>query len=278
MKTPVRELPGKVLLYGVLIAGVVITVFPFFWMFVLATLSRREIFGFPPELWFGDYALVNMSNLLGYVPFLRNMWNSFYIAGMATVTALFFCSLAAFGFAMYEFKFKRTLFIIMISTLMIPPVLTIIPWFILMRFFGWVNEPRALWLPGMANAFGIFLLKQYIESAVPKDFMDAGRIDGCTEFRIYRSIILPVITPGLGALGMITFINNWNNFLQALIILRERTAYTIPVALSSLQGMISTDYGAVMFGTAISTLPILIAFIFFSNRIIEGLTAGAVKG
>ena len=277
MRLQAREIPGKVLLYTVLIAGVVITVFPFFWMFILATLSRREIFGFPPAMWFGEYTVENYQNLMGYVPFLRNMWNSFYIAAMATVTALFFCSLGAFGFAMYDFKFKKPLFILMISTLMIPPVLTVIPWFILMRFFGWVNQPRALWLPGMANAFGIFLMKQYIESAVPKAFMDAGRIDGCTEFRIYRSIVLPVITPGLGALGMITFINNWNNFLQALIILRDRAAYTIPVALSSLQGMISTDYGAVMFGTALSTLPILIAFLFFSNRIIEGLTAGAVK-
>ncbi len=277
MRLEAKQIPGKVIIYTLLIAGVLLTVFPFYWMFVLATLSRREIFSFPPEMWFGEHGLTNYHNLMSYVPFLRNMWNSFYISAMSTITAIFFCSLGAFGFAMYDFRFKKPLFIIMISTLMIPPILTIIPWFIVMRWFGWINEPRALWLPGMANAFGIFLMKQYIESAVPRDFMDAGRIDGCSEFRIYRSVVLPVITPGLGALGMITFINQWNLFLPALVILRQRTAYTIPVALSSLEGMITTDYGAVMFGTALGTLPILIAFIFFSNKIISGLTAGALK-
>lgn len=268
---------AKILLYLVLLTGVVITVFPFFWMFVLATLSRREIFSYPPNLWFGEYLVDNYHNLMNFVPFLRNMWNSLYIAGMATVTTLFFCSLGAYGFAMYDFKGKEFFFAFMIGTIMIPPILGTIPWFIMMRFFGWVDQARALWVPGMASAFGIFLLRQYIESAIPRALQDAARIDGCSEVRIYWQVVLPLIGPGLGALGMVTFIGSWNNFLGALIILRSRVTFTIPVALSSLQGMISTDYGAVMIGTAMGTLPILIAFLLASNQIISGLTAGALK-
>lgn len=268
----------KTLLYFVLILGVVITAFPFYWMFVLATLSRGEIFSFPPQLWFGSNLVINCRNLLDFVPFLRNIWNSFYIATLATVTTLFFCSLGAYGFTFYDFKGKDFLFGTMLGTMMIPGVLNTIPWFIMMRWFGWINRPRALYVGGMANAFGIFLLRQYMESAIPRELQDAARIDGCSEFEIYLRIVLPLSGPGLGALGMVTFIGSWNDFMGALIIMKERTSYTVPLALRSLQGEISTDYGAVMFGTALGVLPILIVFLLASQQIISGLTAGAIKG
>ncbi len=269
---------GKLCMYGILVLGILVCVFPFYWMFVLGTLSRGEIFTFPPPLWFGNNLRANYENLMSFVPFFRNLWNSLYIAAMATGTTLFFCSLAAYGFAMYDFKAKEKLFTLMLATMMIPGILSTIPWFIMMRHFGWVNQARALYIPGMASAFGIFLLRQYMESAIPKDLQDAARMDGCNEFTIYWRIVLPLISPGLGALGMITFIGSWNNFMGALIIMRERVTFTVPVALRSLQGMISTDYGAVMFGTALSVLPILIVFLLFAKQIISGLTAGALKG
>lgn len=273
-----KAVTSKTLLYLVLILGVFITAFPFYWMFVLATLSRGEIFTFPPTMWFGSNLVENYHNLLSFVPFFRNIWNSFYIATMATVTTLFFCSLGAYGFAMYDFKGKDVLFSLMLGTMMIPGVLSTIPWFIMMRHFGWVDQPRALYVGGMASAFGIFLLRQYMESAIPRDLQDAARIDGCGEFAIYRRIVLPLIGPGLGALAMVTFIGSWNNFMGALIIMKQRITYTVPVALRSLQGDISTDYGAVMFGTALGILPILIVFLIASQQIISGLTAGAIKG
>ncbi|HHY10202.1 MAG TPA: carbohydrate ABC transporter permease [Firmicutes bacterium] len=265
-------------MYLILVVGVLITAFPFYWMFILATLSRSEIFSFPPTLWFGSHLVTNYKNLLEFVPFLRNIWNSFYIASMATFTTLFFCSLGAYGFSFYDFKGKDLLFGIMLGTMMIPGVLNTIPWFIMMRWFGWINQPRALYVGGMANAFGIFLLRQYMESAIPRELQDAARIDGCGEFEIYWRIVLPLSGPGLGALGMVTFIGSWNDFMGALIIMKERATYTVPLALRSLQGEISTDYGAVMFGTALGVLPILIVFLLASQQIISGLTAGAIKG
>lgn len=283
-----REQPGKgadlkkigikICLYLPLLLWTVITVYPFWYMMVLSTRSLSEIFAFPPPMWFGRALAENYRILMERLPFWRNVWNSVYIAVMATVTTLFFCSLGGYGFAIYEFKGKKVLFNMMLATLMIPALLGIIPFFIMMRFFGWINTPRALYLPGAASAYGIYLLRQYITGAVPLALIDAARIDGCSEFGIYRRIVLPIIKPGLAALGIITFLGSWDNFMSALVILREKMTYTIPVALRSFQGQAQTDYGAIMVGASIAVLPLVIVFLFMSRQLIAGLTYGAVKG
>jgi multiple sugar transport system permease protein len=268
----------KAALLAALLIFAVLTVFPFYWMFVLATHTRETIFTAPPPLWFGDDLARNYEALLDVLPFWRNIWNSVYIAVMATVTTVFFCSLGGFGFAMYDFKGKNAMFTFVLVSLMIPQLLNIIPYYLIIDFLGWLNEPKAIWFPGMANAFGIFLMRQYIASTMPKQLMDAARIDGASEFRIYWSIVLPLVRPALATLALLTFINQWNNFLGPLVILRSRDSYTIPLALRSLQGLVNTDWGAVMLGTALAVLPLLVLFIFASRQVIEGLVAGSVKG
>lgn len=269
---------GKLSIYTGLILLAALASFPFYWMFVLATHDRSTIFSVPPPLLPGDATLANYQRLLAALPFWRNAWNSLYTATVGTAAALFFCSLAGFGFAMYEFRLKRLLFSLLIATMMVPGLLGIIPYYLIIQWLGWINEPRALYVPGMASAFGIFLMRQYIASAVPVELLDAGRIDGLSEFGLYWRIGLPLIKPALGTLGIITFVGQWNNFLGALVVLKHREAYTLPLALRSLQGLISTDWGALMLGTAISVLPLIVAFLIGSARIIEGLTAGAIKG
>ena len=270
-----RFLPGRLVMYLLLSLIAVVTAFPFYWMFILASQSPGEIFHTPPHLWFGRSAVENYHSLIQALPtFWRNMWNSIYIAVMATITSLFFCSLGGYAFAMYDFKYKNALFSLMIATMMIPPLLGIVPNYIMMSWLGWIDKPRALYVPSMASAFGIFLLRQYIASAVPRELIDAARIDGCSEFRIYWNIVLPLIKPGLATLGIVTFVGSWNNFLGALVLLRSREAYTLPVALRSLQGLYTTDWGAIMLGTALSILPILVVFLFFSRRIIQAFVAG----
>jgi multiple sugar transport system permease protein len=269
---------GQFVLYVVLIALALLTLFPFYWMFVLATHTQSTILSAPPPMWFGEFLERNYNTLVGRLPFLRNIWNSVYIALMATVTTMFFSSLAGFGFAMYEFRFKRALFATLITSLLIPPLLGIIPYYLIIQYLGWLNTPRALWVPAMASAFGIFLMRQYIASSMPRELLDAGRIDGASEFRIYWSIALPIIRPGLATLGMLTFIGSWNNFLGPLVVLNQRDSYTIPVALRTLQGQIQTDWGAIMTGTALAVLPLLIIFVLASRQVIEGLVAGSVKG
>ncbi|ULH14327.1 carbohydrate ABC transporter permease (plasmid) [Deinococcus sp. KNUC1210] len=258
--------------------GALITVLPFYFMFVFATHSRAEIFNLPPPTWFGDNSGANYTNLLGKVPFWRNLWNSLYLAGLSTITTLFFCSLAGYAFAMYNFKYREALFSVVLATLLIPSALNIVPFALIMQAFGWIDQPRALWVPGMASAFGIFLMRQYIGSAIPKELVEAARIDGTSEFGIYRRIIVPLCGPALATLGLITFINSWNNFLGPLIIFRSVETFTAPLALRSIQGLVNTDWGALMFGVALTVVPLLVVFAFASRQLIEGLTSGALKG
>lgn len=273
-----KNIAIKIALYLPLLIWTVVTIYPFWYMVVLSTRGLSEIFAFPPPMWFGRALAENYKILLDRLPFWRNVWNSVYIAVMATITTLFFCSLGGYGFAVYEFKGKKVMFNIMLATMMIPALLGIIPFFIMMSYFGWINTPRALYIPGAASAYGIYLMRQYITSSVPLALVDAARIDGCSEFAIYRRIVLPIIKPGLGALGIITFLGSWDNFMGALVILRERMTYTIPVALRSFQGQAQTDYGAIMVGASIAVIPLVIVFLFMSKQLIAGLTYGAIKG
>lgn len=273
-----RLTPTNAVLIVLLVVLAAVTIAPFYWMFVLATHDRGSIFTAPPPLWFGDDLQRNYEALLSTVPFWRNVWNSVYVASVATISTLFFCSLGGFGFALYDFKYKNLLFGTLITSLLIPQLLNIIPYYLIIDFLGWLDTPRALWVPGMASAFGIFLMRQYIASSIPTTLLDAARIDGASEFRIYWNIVLPLVKPGLATLGLLTFIGQWNNFLGPLVILRSRATYTIPLTLRSLQGLVNTDWGAVMLGTALAVVPLLILFFMASKQVIEGLTQGALKG
>jgi multiple sugar transport system permease protein len=197
---------------------------------------------------------------------------------MSTALTLLFCAMGGYAFAVYEFRFKKQLFGIVMATMLIPSFLGMIPSFLIMDFLGWIDQPRALYLPGAAPAMGIFLMRQYIVSAIPRDLIEAARMDGCNEFRIFRSVVLPLLGPVFGTLGLITFIGSWNNFIGPLVVMRSVEMYTFPLALRSVQSPVDTEWGALMAGSAIAVLPLLILFVFSSRRLIAGLTAGAVRG
>lgn len=196
---------------------------------------------------------------------------------MSTALTLLFCSMAGYAFAMLEFRFKRALFALVMGTLMVPAFMNMIPSFMVMDALGWIDTHRALYLPGAASAFGIFLMRQFAASTVPRELLSAARIDGCSELGIYWRIALPLMKPALGTLGLITFIGSWNNFMSPLIVLRSADNYTLPLALRSLFSTTSTEWGALMAGSAIATLPLLVLFVVSSRQLIAGLTAGAVK-
>jgi multiple sugar transport system permease protein len=264
--------------YLLLAFGALLTLAPFYFMFVFATHDRTEIFRLPPPLWFGNDAASNYATLIDRVPFWRSLWNSLYLAALSTVTTLFFCSLAGFAFAMYTFRGRELLFSMVIGTMLIPTALNIVPFALIMQGLGWIDKPRALWVPGMASAFGIFMTRQYIGSAIPRELMEAARIDGETEFGIYRRIIVPLSAPVLGTLGLITFISSWNSFIGPLIIFRSTETQTAPLLLRSLQAVANTDWGALMVGVVLTVLPLLLVFVFASRQLIDGLTAGSTKG
>ncbi len=277
MRSPNRK-PGALIAYLLIALGALMMLAPFYYMFIFATHPRDEIFKMPPPALPSWAIPMNWGLLLRRVPFPKNFMWSVYVSSMTTLCTLFFCSLGGFAFAMYDFKYKKQLFAVVLGTMMIPPALGMVPTFMIMNALGWIDRHRALWVPGMAGAFGTFMMRQYIGSAIPKELVDAARCDGCSEWRIYWNVVLPLLSPVLGTLGLVTFIGTWNDFTGPLIVLRTVEKYTIPLALRSMQDPQNTPWGAVMLGAAVATLPLIILFVFTSRRLIAGLTAGALKG
>jgi multiple sugar transport system permease protein len=257
--------------------GALIMLAPFYFMFVFASHSRTEIFNLPPPLFFGDWLERNVDILTGRIPFWRNLGLSLYVALASTALTLLFCSMGGYAFALFEFRFKQPLFTLVMATMLLPSFLGMIPTFMIMDAFGWIDQPRALYIPGAASAFGIFLMRQFVGSSIPKELVEAARMDGCGEFGIYWRIVLPLLGPALGTLGLITFIASWNNFIGPLIVMRSPEMYTLPLALRSMQSPVNTEWGALMAGSAIATLPLLVLFALSSRQLISGLTTGAVK-
>ncbi len=268
---------SKFVAYLLVGMGALIMLAPFYFMFVFATHTRTEIFSMPPPLWFGSALLENMNILTEKIPFWKNLGWSLYVAIASTALTLLFCSMAGYAFALMEFKFKNFLFAWVIGTMLIPSFMNMIPTFMVMDLLGWIDEHRALYLPGAAGAFGIFLMRQFASTAIPKELIEAARMDGCGEFAIYWRIVLPLLKPALGTLGLVTFIGSWNNFIGPLIVMRTADNYTLPLALRSLQSPVNTEWGALMTGSAIATIPLMILFAISSRQLIAGLTAGAVK-
>ena len=269
---------SRMLAYAIVGAGALLLVAPFFFMFVFATHTRNDIFSSPPPLWFGQALWSNLQLLVERIPFWRNLWMSVYVAGMTTALNLLLCSLAGYAFAVHEFAGKKLLFALVVGSMMLPSFLNMIPNFMVMDLLGWIDTPRALYVPGAAGALGIFLMRQYIGSAIPRDLIDAARMDGCGELRTFWSVVMPLCGPALGTLGLITFINAWNNFVGPLVVMRSVEHYTVPLALRSMQSPNNTEWGALMAGSAIAMLPLLVAFVFSARRLVAGLTAGAVRG
>lgn len=263
--------------YVLVAVGGLIMLAPFYFMFVFASHSRTEIFSLPPPLFFGDDFPLNVKILTDRIPFWRSLGWSLYVALASTGLTLLFCSMGGYAFAMFEFRFKKSLFLLVMGTMLLPSFLGMIPTFMIMDAFGWIDQPRALYIPGAASAFGIFLMRQFITASIPRDLVEAARMDGCGELSIYWRIVLPLLKPALGTLGLITFIASWNNFIGPLIVMRSLEMYTLPLALRSMQSPVNTEWGAVMAGSAIATLPLLVLFAISSRRLIDGLTAGAVK-
>lgn len=274
----INEVGPKIMAYLILGMMCFFTFLPFYFMFIFATWNKSEIYHLPIHIWFGPDVGGNYAILQDKINFWRSVWNSTYIATVATVLTVFFCALGGFGFSMYEFKHKNTLFSIILASMLIPSIMGIIPFFLIMKQLGWVGTPRALYFPGIANAVGIFLMRQYMTTAIPKELVEAARIDGASEIGVFIRIIIPLLGPASATLALTTFIGQWNSFIGPTIILKGSETFTLPLALRSLQGTSTIETGAMMVGICIAVLPLLVIFAFTSRNLIAGLAAGAVKG
>lgn len=266
-------------LYFLLFAVGVLVAMPFIYMISSSFKLKGEIFSFPLRLIPEYPTLLNYIRLVkgDEIPFLRQFTNSLFVATTVTFFNLFVSSLVGWGFAKFEFAGKKILFIFVIATLMFPAQVALVPLFMLMRNFGWLDTYWAIIVPGAISAFGVFFMRQTM-IGIPNDLLDAGRIDGSSEFGLYLRIGLPLAGAGLSILAVLSFLGAWNDFLWPLIVLRSMEKYTFPIGLASLYGLYKVEYGMILAGAAIGTLPIMIMFILGRNSFIEGISAGALKG
>jgi cellobiose transport system permease protein len=269
--------PGRIIVYAVLIFTTFLSIFPFYWMLVIGSHDTSAVNKFPPAMLPGTNFMVNVHKVFSNIDFFAAIGNSVISSTAVMVTVLFFCSLAGFAFAKLQFKGKKYWFLFVLATMMVPSQLGLIPSYMIMSKLGWINDLKAIIVPGMVNAFGVFWMRQYISATIPDELMDAGRIDGCSNFRLYWSITLPSIRPALATLGLLTFMGVWNDFLWPLVVLKDRGVQTIQIALRTLNGAYYQDFAMILNGTFLATLPILIVFLLFSKQFIAGLTEGSIK-
>jgi ABC-type glycerol-3-phosphate transport system permease component len=267
----------KITLYLILLLLASVMVMPFYRMFIMATLPTNKILAYPPVVWFGSNLKANFREMGVVINISQAFVNSFIVTSVNTVLVLLFCSMGGYAFAVHNFKFKKQLFAILLVTMMVPWTAGIVPWFWLMTKFGWLNSFKALIIPSVANAFGIFWMRQYCMRNIPQSILDAARIDGCSEWTIFFRVVTPVILPAYASLGIMQYVNVWNDFIQPMMILRRRPMMTLPLILRVMVGDRHTDYGALMLASTIAVLPLLIVFLLASKFFMSGLTAGAIK-
>lgn len=269
----------RVLIYAVMLVIVFLCLFPVLWMCVISFKTVGESISGFNALRVETPTLANYERLFQLIPIWQNLYNSLFTTILGTLTTLFFCALAGFGFAKYRFPGRTALFYFVIATMMITTEVGAVPLFIIMRKVGLINSLWSLIIPRIATAVGIFYMRQYIME-VPDEIVEAARIDGCNEFGIFMRIVMPVIKPALASWASLTVIARWNDFFWPLLFLRKSSMYTLMVSVSMLPTSdgLSTPWQVVLSGTTLVIVPSIVIYLFMQTFQKEGATAGAVKG
>jgi multiple sugar transport system permease protein len=273
-----RSATSKWLLYTVVTLGFVAVVTPFVWMVLGSVKPEAELLRVPPTWWPETFTLDNYRTLFGKGIFPRSFFNSTLVAVVVTTANIVFCSMVGYALAKLDFRGKKVVFGLVMATLMIPGMVTLVPLFVLVANLGLVDTYPGLMLPFLVTPFGVFLMRQFIIE-LPDDLLDAGRIDGASELRIFRQIILPLCGPGVATLGILTFLSSWNSFLWPLVVAQTQEHYTLPVALAlfSKNQQVTPNYGLLLAGATVVVVPVLIVFLVFQRRFIEGIATTGIK-
>lgn len=268
---------GRVLVYVVMYGAAALTIAPFVWMVLTSFKGIGEIFTYPPTWWPEEFTLQNYRDAFSAAPFGRYYFNSLFVAVLVTLGQLVTCSLAAYAFARMKFWGRDVLFYIFLGTMMVPFHVTMIPGFMILHWFGWIDTYAALIAPGLASAFGTFLLRQFFLT-IPRELEEAAFIDGCTRFGVLWRIIVPLAKPALATLAIFTFMTVFNDFLWALIVINSEEMYTVQLGLAIFRDRYGTEWGSLMAGSVVATLPILLVFFFAQKYFIQGITLSGMKG
>ncbi|HYH13072.1 MAG TPA: carbohydrate ABC transporter permease [Thermomicrobiales bacterium] len=272
-----RRILGDILLHLVLIIGAATMIIPFLWMISTSLKDFGQVFLIPPNLIPDPVMWSNYPDSFNALPFARAYWNSFYIAALVVGSQLLTCSMAGYAFARINFPFRDTIFILFLATLMIPHQVTIIPTYLIMRDLGWLDTHLALIVPpALFSAFGVFLLRQFIKS-LPEELEESAILDGANRWRIYWQIIVPLIKAPLAALGIFSFLAQWNSFFTPRIFLSTPENFTVPLLLNQFRGLYVTDWTLMMAAAAIAVIPVLIVYLIGQRYIIEGVALTGLK-
>lgn len=253
---------------------------PLVWMFITSLKKQTDVLTPRPE-WIPDPLVwtnyVELFSRSEEFPVLRWLWNSVFVSTSVTALVLLVTSMAAFAFARMRFKGREALFMAVISTMIIPGQVLLIPAFLVVQELGWFNTYFGLIVPGLASAFGVFLLRQFFLS-IPVELEEAAIVDGASAFTIYRMVILPIGKPALATLAIFTFMGSWNDFVWPLIVTNDISMRTLPVGLTIFQGRYTLDYGLTMAAAVICSIPVIVAFLLFQRQITEGIALTGIKG
>jgi len=276
-RATVGEATAQPWIYVVLTGGLVLLVGPFLWMLLGSFRPDRELKQVPPSWLPQDPTLDNYRTLFTELDFPTFFFNSAVVAIAITLGNLVFCSMLGYALAKLSFPGKRVIFALVLGTLMVPGLVTLVPLFVLVSNLGMVNSLPGLIFPFLAGPFGVFLMRQFIQS-LPDELIQAARIDGAGEWRIFLSIILPLCKPALATLGILTFLTSWNNFLWPLVVAQSEEKYTLPVALAIYsRGENSSNYGLLMAGSVAIIIPVLAVFLILQRHFVQGIAMTGIK-
>lgn len=268
---------SSVIAYLCLIGWGMVCLLPLYWTYTTAFKYPSIVIEMPPELYPNPPVLVNFIRLFMKAKIFRWTLNSSIVAGSITVSNLFFGTLAGYALAKKKFHGRMFIFWLIVSMMMVPYQITIVPLYMIINRLNWMSTYWALVVPGLSYPFSIFLMKQYLQT-LPSELMDAARIDGCSEFGIFLRIIIPLAKGGMAVLGIFIFMGAWNQFLWPLIVTNKENMFTLQVGLSTIQSVFFTDYGLLMAGAAYSTIPMFVVFFAAQKYFVRGITIGALKG
>ncbi|WP_030379838.1 MULTISPECIES: carbohydrate ABC transporter permease [unclassified Streptomyces] len=272
-----QQLKGGPLTYVFLIIVGLGSVFPLYWTLVAASHDQQRVLDTPPPFIPGGKLFDNLQAAWEQANLGKAIVNTAIVAGCITAATLFFCTLAGYAFAKMRFRGRNVLMTAVIATLTIPPQLSVVPLFMMMSDIGWNGQLESVIFPTLVGAFGVFFMRQYLVEALPYELIEAAKVDGASNIRIVWNIVLPVARPAMMVLGMLTFVQAWNDFFWPFLALNQENP-TIQVALGLLSASYTPDQSIVMAGALISTLPLLLVFVVFGKQIVGGIMSGAVKG
>jgi multiple sugar transport system permease protein len=271
-----RALPS-ILIHTLLVLGAIVTLTPLLWMVSASFMPTGQASSFPPPLLPTHPTLEHYVDLFTRLNLARDFGNSLLVTISVTLFSLIVNSMAGYAFAKLRFAGREAVFRVLVSAMVIPAQVGMMPLFLMVKGMGLVNTPWGVMIPGLAGVFGIFMIRQFAQS-IPDDLLDAARIDGASEWRIYWNIVMPVLKPILVTMATFSFLSSWNDFMWPLIVLSDDTKYTLPVALANLVGEHVQDTELMMAGSVLTVLPVLAVFLVMQRSYIQGVLMGSVKG